>query len=139
MDTLDDSIHAEVESLARQGDALLDKGDAKDAIRLYGRALELLPRPVTDWEAATWLFAAIGDAYWSIEDYERAYEAMQNALRSPGGIGNPFIHLRMGQLEYEFGNMKRAVDELMRAFMGADREIFQGQDPKYFELIAELI
>lgn len=139
MAELDDHTHSAISALARKGDALLEDGHARKAIGQYVKALDLLPEPLTDWEAATWLFGAIGDAYWLLGEYELAAKAFRSALRSPGGIGNPFIHLRMGQLEYEFGNDERAVDELMRAYMGADREIFEGQDPKYFKAIEHLV
>jgi hypothetical protein len=35
------------------------------------------------------------------------------------------------------GNELVALDELARAYMGAGKEIFQGEDPKYFELVKQ--
>lgn len=139
MKNLDEDIHSKILVLSREGDNLLEQGQVKEAIVEYVHALSLLPKPIHEWEAATWLFTAIGDAYWSIRDYERAYKALHSALRSPEGIGNPFIHLRMGQVQYELGNREKAADELLRAYMGADKEIFEGEDPKYFQLIEDLI
>ncbi len=49
--------------------------------------------------------------------------------------GNPFILLRLGQTYFELGNMKKAADELVRAYMGVGTEIFEGEDPKYFDLV----
>jgi tetratricopeptide (TPR) repeat protein len=137
--TLDDDTHSRIVALSKEGDSMLEQGHVKEAIAKYVDALRLLPKPAHEWEAATWLFTAIGDAYWKIKDYERAYKALHSALRSPGGIGNPFIHLRMGQVQYELGNREKAVDELLRAYMGDGKEIFAGEDPKYFEAIAHLI
>ena len=139
MATLDDKTHAEIVALAREGDALVKDGFGREAIRRYVQALDLLPEPFTEWEAATWLFSAIGDAYWLLGNYELAAKAFRSAVHSPGGLGNPFIHLRLGQLEYEFGHTDRAADELMRAYMGGDRKIFEGEDPKYFDVISDLI
>lgn len=137
MAELNDAIHARIQALSRKGDALADEGRHREAIDEYVQGLELLPRPLEKWEASTWLFAAIGDAYWSLRDMPRAHRAFQSALRAPGGIGNPYVHLRMGQLEYEVGSVHRAADELMRAYMGGGREIFEGEDPKYFAVIAD--
>ncbi len=50
-------------------------------------------------------------------------------------VGNPFILLRLGQTYFELGNMKKAADELVRAYMGVGTEIFEGEDPKYFDLV----
>jgi len=139
MSDLDPGTYARVQSFSRQGDALLEQGRTKEAIDTYVQALSLLPDPIHSWEAATWLFAAIGDTYWKIQDYERANKALDSALRSPGGIGNPFVHLRMGQVQYELGDRESATDELLRAYMGAGTPIFDGEDLRYLQLIAHLI
>jgi hypothetical protein len=49
-------------------------------------------------------------------------------------IGNPFLHLRLGQCQFELGNFDRAADELTRAHVGAGAEIFEGAD-KYFTFL----
>ena len=139
MKSLDDDTHAQIVVLSNRGDALLAEGQVKEAIVEYVLALSLLPEAKHEWEAATWLFAAIGDAYWSIQDYARAGKAFHSALRSPGGIGNPFIHLRVGQIHYELGNRERAVDELLRAYMGAGKEIFEREEAKYFQAIEDVL
>jgi hypothetical protein len=56
-------------------------------------------------------------------------------MRCPEAIGNPFIHLRLGQTQFELGNKDRAADELMRAYMGAGAEIFAEEAPKYLEFL----
>ena len=139
MESLDENIYSEILRLSKKGDSLLEVGLVRDALLEYYMALKLLPSPVFKWEAATWLFTAIGDSYWKLQDYPRAYKAFNSALRSSGGIGNPFIHLRMGQVCFELGDNEKAVNDLMRPYMGAGEEIFEGDDPKYFQAIAELI
>ena len=49
-------------------------------------------------------------------------------------IGNPFLHLRLGQCHFELGNLDGAADELARAYMSAGDEIFVGAD-KYFAFL----
>lgn len=138
MATLDDEIHADIVRLSKKGDEAAREGDDQRAVYCYATALKRLPAPPTDWEAATWLLTAIGDVYWAKRDLRRAHKAFYGALQSPGGIGNPYVHLRMGQIRFELGDIERARDELMRAYMGGDREIFEGEDPKYFAAIEEL-
>ncbi|MDH5653070.1 MAG: tetratricopeptide repeat protein [Gammaproteobacteria bacterium] len=136
---LDDEIYEKVKKLSKKGDDLFDGDRIEDAINEYNKALKLIPEPVYDWEASTWLFTAIGDAYWELADLNNAYDAFYEALRSPGGIGNPFIHLRVGQIDFEMGNVTKARDELIRAYMGAGKDIFKHENPKYFSVIEELV
>ena len=57
------------------------------------------------------------------------------AMHCPGAIGNPFLHLRLGQCQFELGNLDRAADELARAYMGTGIEIFEDEEGKYFEFL----
>jgi hypothetical protein len=57
----------------------------------------------------------------------------------PGTIGNPWVHLRLGQVRFELGQLELATDELARAYMGGGRDVFEGQDPKYFELVERVL
>ena len=68
-------------------------------------------------------------------NYPAALTALEHAMRCPEAIGNPFIHLRLGQTQFELGNKDRAADELMRAYMGAGAEIFAEEAPKYLEFL----
>jgi tetratricopeptide (TPR) repeat protein len=128
---LDDSLHEEISKLCEQGDKLAMSDDYKGALRLYHRSWNLLPEPKEDWEAATWILSAIGDAHYFTGDFANTMAAMSNALACPDGLGNPFIHLRLGEAAFELGDLDRARDELTRAYMGAGKEIFSEEDPKY--------
>lgn len=139
MNTLDNETYSKMLEHSKKGDTLVEQGHAEDAINEYLRALNLLPDPVYKWEAATWLHTAIGDTYWMLKDYEQAYKAFQSALLGPDGLGNPFIHLRLGQIHCELGENNKARDELLRAYMGAGMDIFNGEDPKYYQAIEDLI
>ena len=56
-------------------------------------------------------------------------------MHCPGAIGNPFIHMRLGQSQFELGNMDRAADELARAYLQEGLAIFEDEDPKYVAFI----
>jgi hypothetical protein len=86
-------------------------------------------------EAATWIFAAIGDVHFLSGDLNQAYTAFSQATQCPAGAGNPFIHFRLGQIQMELGNEVIAADELARAYMAGGKEIFKGENPKYFDLV----
>ena len=56
-------------------------------------------------------------------------------MQCPQGLGNPYIHLRLGQLYCEQDNLDKAIDELTRAYMGGGLDIFLEDDPKYLEFL----
>lgn len=136
---LDEKIHARIESICKEGDQLADVGKVPEGIRKYEEAWALLPNPKEEWEAATWILAAIGDALFRSGQHGRVLETLGRALKCPDGLGNPFIHLRLGESAYELGNMRRADDELTRAYMAAGRDIFKKEDPKYFKRLEGIL
>ncbi|WP_405247665.1 hypothetical protein [Cellulophaga sp. Asnod2-G02] len=135
MKTLDENLHLEIEKLSAQGDAFAETGNYSDALTAYWNAYDLVPEPKTDWEATTWIMVAIGDANFLGADFQSGVENLSNAMHCPNGIGNPFIHLRLGQCQFETGNLERAADELTRAYALEGEELFADDDPKYFEFL----
>lgn len=134
-DELPYGIHQQIITLSKKGDALASQTLYKEAIAQYTAALELLPHPREKWRACTWLLVAIGDAHFLAKDYRPARVALTDAMHCPDAIGNPFVHLRLGQVQYELGNSAWAADELARAYMGGGKEIFKPEDPKYFAFV----
>lgn len=132
---LSDAVHAEIVTLCNQGDNLVKVGDFELAKQKYISALKLLPENHQEWEAATWIYVAIGDVHFRMGNFEKAFRCFSNAVQCPGGLGNPYIHLRLGQLYYEQGGLDKAADELTRAYMGAGLDIFMEDDPKYLEFL----
>jgi tetratricopeptide (TPR) repeat protein len=128
MAELTDDAYGRIQALCKKGDVLAKKGEYAAALQQYWAAWDVLPEPQTDWEAATWILAAIGDANFLGGDYVAGRDNLSMAMHCPGAIGNPFLHLRLGQCQYELGDLDRAADELARAYMGADTDIFEGAD-----------
>jgi tetratricopeptide (TPR) repeat protein len=136
MKELADSVHAEIKRLCAEGDECARSDDYPKALSLYWTAWDALPEPKTEWEAATWILVAIGNANFIGDDFVAGLDNLSFAMRCPAAIGNPFIHLRLGQCQFELGNLDRAADELMRAYMGEGAEIFAEDDPKYLRFLA---
>lgn len=136
---LSDDVHHEISRICKNADQLVETGDFKTGREQYWIAFDLLPDPKEDWEAATWIMAAIGDSFFLQEDYEHARDAFMDAVRCPGGLGNVFIHLRLGESYYELGDEKRAADNLTRAYMAGGREVFGEEKPKYFALLEKIL
>lgn len=136
---LEESIHREIDALCAEGDALVRSGDDRGALRHFHRAWNMLPEPKEDWEGATWILSAIGDVHFTLRDFEKGMAAFANAVHCPGGLGNPFIHLRLGEAAFELGKMDRATDELTRAYLGAGRDLFADEDPKYLAFLETIL
>ncbi len=100
----------------------------------YDAAVALLPEPKDRWSAWTWLQSAIGDTYFFEGRWRDCQASFDQAVAGPEGLGNPFIHLRLGQCALELGNELRAKDELLRAYMGGGREIFENEQ-KYLDFL----
>jgi tetratricopeptide (TPR) repeat protein len=128
-------VHADIERLCAQGDQCAEAEQYADALQSYWAAWDLLPEPKTQWDAATWILTAVGDANFLSGDYTAGRDNLSHAMQCPEAIGNPFIHLRLGQCQFELGALDRAADELMRAYMGDGADIFEDQDPKYLKFL----
>lgn len=114
-------------------------GDFRGAFDLFVEAFNLLPAPREQWNAAGWLLVALGENAIRAGSFQTAEAPPTDAMWCPGTIGNPWVHLRCGQMRFELGQMGRAADELARAYMGGGRGIFEGQDPKYFALVEQVL
>ena len=136
---LDDRIVAAVTSLCERGDDDVEAGRFVEAIARYREALALVPSPVHAWAVSIWIHGAIAEAYYLDGEYARARDAIDDAFRCDGAIGNAFLHLRLGQIEDRLGNRGRALDELIRAYTRAGEEVFAGEDPRYLALVKDAI
>jgi len=128
-------IHAEVKRLTAQGDSLAEAGKYPEAIPIYWKAWDLLPEPKQSWDAALWILAAVGDANFHNKDYTACRDNLSVAMHTPDAAANPFLHLRLGQCQFELRNMDRAADELARAYLPEGKAIFKDDDPKYLAFI----
>lgn len=128
-------MHEQITELCKEGDALASAGSPDDAVQKYIAALKLLPGDPRQYEAATWIYVALGDVHFRSQHFDKAFKCFYNAVQCPKGLGNPFIHLRLGQLCFQLDNLDRAADELTRAYMGGGLNIFMEDDPKYLAFL----
>lgn len=134
---LSSSTFEELKQQVAEGQRLVD-ADPPGAFRAFRAALELLPEPVQNWNAAGWLLVAMGECAIRTGDFSAALAPLKDAMHCPGTIGNPWVHLRLGQCRLELGD-ERAADELARAYMGGGRALFEGVDPKCFALVEAVL
>jgi len=132
---LPSTIHEAIQHLCSGGDQLASAGRYEEAIGEYNRAWEIVPEPRTQWNASTWILAAIADAAFLANYKTSAREALEYAMACPDAVGNPFLHLRLGQVLLDLGEEDRAADELIRAYMGAGAELFAAEDQRYLSFL----
>jgi len=137
--TLDDSIYSATVRLYAEATASLERGDFASAVRALAATGDGLPRPFENWDASTRILSTMAEAYWRARAYPHALTALQHAMHCPHAIGDPWLHLRLGQVHLELGDVPRASDELARAYMGAGPEIFAGEDAKYFTHVQSVL
>ena len=128
---LEDTIYSKITELSGQGDALANKKEYREALSKYHEALEMIPEPKRDWEASTWIYAAIGDAFFFSGNYRESMAAFLDAFNSPGGLNNPFINLRIGECYFELEDLANAEEFMLRAYMWEGKDIFKGEKKKY--------
>jgi tetratricopeptide (TPR) repeat protein len=133
MKELDTKTHKKIKEFSKLGDSFFDDKNYDLALKQYNFALELVPLPKNDWEASTWLYTAIGDVYFAQNLFDKASNAFYEALNCPGGIGNPFIYLRLGQSLFELNNIEKSEEYLMSAYMLEGKKIFKGEKKKYLK------
>ena len=134
---MSDKVHAQILQLSKDGDECMEQGEYATAADKFKAAFALIPTPYTDWEASIWVLTSLGEAYYFDGEYAQAHAALAKTMHVPNAIGNPLIHLRLGQVQFELGNTKRAIDELLRAYMGGGEEIFEDEDEKYLAFLKE--
>jgi len=132
-------LHESITRLSKEGDDLAKKGADQAAYDKYNEAWNLVPEPKVDWEASTWILSAVGELQFRLKKFDKALNSFLKAVQCPGGLGNPYIHLRIGEAQYELEDMKGAGDNLTRAYMGAGDDIFKVEDPKYLTYLRTIL
>ncbi|MHA6823017.1 tetratricopeptide repeat protein [Ralstonia pseudosolanacearum] len=132
---LDASTHEAIKALCAEGDRLAEVKSYEAAVAEYNKAWALVPEPKNEWQASTWILAAIADACFLSGYKTSALKALQFAMTCPGAVGNPFLHLRLGQVLLDSGDEDSAADELMRAYMGGGPEIFASEEGRYLDFL----
>jgi tetratricopeptide (TPR) repeat protein len=125
----------EVEELVSKAGALDRSNRRQQAIQTYEQAYQLIPEPRELSELAMVALCNIGELHYLEGEWQLAFEDFCEAVKCKEGLGNPQIHMRLGQLRHRRGEIERATDEFMRAYMAAGDLVFEGEDPRYFQLI----
>ena len=134
MNQLSDELYDSIMQEMNQGDNASENEFFKSALKHYESALNLIPTPQTDWEIALHVYTALGDCCFNLGNYPTANSYYNKALLCPDAVEYGYVWLGLGQSFYELGNMEKAKDALMSAYMLEGKEIFEDVDEKYFNI-----
>lgn len=132
---MDASTNSKVRLLCSQGDKLSKLGDYDRAVSKYYEALTLLPDMHARNNITAFLYASIGEAYWSMKDYENAGQSFCEAYECPGMNENPQITLRIGQCLIECGDIDNARDYLRHAVRLGGDDIVKNIERRYLQVL----
>ena len=139
MQSLENALEQDIKSLCAQGYQAYDGGDYQAALRLFYQAWLLVPKPQMEWDIAGWVLTAIGDTYFRLENYAQGREALSSTLHCAGINNNPFVHLRLGQCQFELGDEALARQSLYKAYRNGGQALFKQEPAKYLAIIADLV
>jgi signal recognition particle subunit SEC65 len=123
----------------------IDKITTNKDLDIASRVNELLKiyESLTDDQKSTkegrYVILHIAEVYFSERWIEDAFENFNFAMQFKDTVGNPFLHLRLGQLNYIVQNKDKMHDELSRALIMAGEPIFKDEDPKLIEMVKSVL
>lgn len=135
MAELPDDIYEQIQSYCAEGNELIDQQRYEDALHRFGSAWSLLPEPRLNWNAATWILAAVADAHFFRGDFAAMREPLMTAMQCDGATANLFLRLRLGQCLYELNELDEAANWLAGAYLQEGTKILAADDPKYLVFI----
>ncbi|PNY37296.1 tetratricopeptide repeat protein [Rhodopirellula sp. MGV] len=112
------SVYQRITALSEQGNVLMEEEAFTEARAKFQQAIELLPPPAMQWEAATWLYGSLGESKFLQFDFPDAEEDFGIAIQCPGGNENPFIHLRLDECLLTRNEPDQAAHHLTVTFYG---------------------
>ncbi len=124
----------DLEQAAAEGEERFDAGDIDGAITIWQTALESIDDPHTNPDAF-WFLVSLADAHHSLGNHPTTERLLHDAINL-GGTDNAFVWLRLGQAQYDQGNHHAATQSLITAHMLDGEDIWEDEDPKYRQHLA---
>ncbi len=135
--TLSPTEMKQIDALVTAADYDAEDGNYQEALDAYWAAWEILPEPKTEWDVALVLLGSIGDMNFLMGQFAEGVTNLSMAMHCKEAIGNPFLHMRLGQCQFEIGNLPSAKDDLRLAHIAEGDEMFANEDPKYLVFLVK--
>jgi tetratricopeptide (TPR) repeat protein len=76
---------------------------------------------------ARYALVKIAHLWMYAETYDEAINAFHAVMQFPNTVGNPLLHLRIGESLLALGDERQAIDNLARALIMGGLELFEGE------------
>ena len=123
----------------------IDKITTNKDLDVESRVKELMKiyESLTDDQKRTregrYVIVHIAEVCFSERWIEDAFDNFNFVMQFKDTVGNPFLHLRLGQLNYLVQNKDKMHDELSRALIMDGEAIFKDEDPILIEMVKSLL
>jgi hypothetical protein len=130
-------VRKAIRALIKAGETQLRNDDLPAAWESFGKAFALIPEPRDQDEDVVTALSGGAEAQFLAQHFVRALAMFLDCVNC--APDSPFLNCRVGQCWYELGEMERAAHHLTLAYMAEGREIFKGEDAKYFGLLERVL
>lgn len=124
-----------IERLLEAADRNFELFELKEAADKYEKALRMLSLKRENGEQTARTLSALGDCEYVKRELRAALRYYLKVFSLTDGYANPYALLRAGQVYYDMELPQKAKPYLIRAYLIEGNSLFEGEDPKYFELI----
>ncbi|MDF4203278.1 hypothetical protein PXD56_09950 [Maribacter sp. SA7] len=113
--------------------------DVKSRVEELMKIYESLTDDQKRTRAGRYVIIHIAEVCFSERWIEDAFDNFNFAMQFKDTVGNPFLHLRLGQLNYLVQNKDKMHDELSRAIIMDGEAIFKDEDLKLIEMVKSVL
>ena len=118
---------------------LTQKKDFNKAYDIYFRLLSQIEDNEANKRKLRYIKIEIGQIYMYAEKWDSALQAFAEAIQDENSVGNPLLHLRIGQCAYNLENARIYEDNLSRALICGGLHIFENERNEYKETALKLL
>lgn len=115
-----------------------DKLPPEKGVEKFEEILNKVPMCEENDQIINLLYAAIGDKQIELNQYKEGLDSFYS-IYNTGVVTNPYVLIKLGICYYELGNMPQATEFFMRTYMLDEKELFNMNDEKYFDLIKDIV
>jgi hypothetical protein len=120
-------------------DSSIRNGKFKDAYDILFKTYNSLPKNEMDGQIGRYLLIRIAHIYIYSKMWDEAMGMMVDIMHYPNSVGNPLLHLRVGQIALELKNRDIYQDNLSRALIMGGLDVFSDEDIKLKEIPLKLL
>ena len=135
---LPDFTDAELKSNQKVS-VLLSENINKEAYDILYKMLKANDDNEYENNKTRYILIRIAHLYIYSKMWEEAINTFMEVMEYSNSVGNPLLHLRIGQIGLELEEQKMYEDNLARAMIMGGLKVFENEDDKYKEIVLGLL